>query len=178
MAAVTRAMESHGTTRRGIPEVHRDQAIVERFNHHLAEQLSGHKYAVEMCLPAGQRARMWVKRLSKFVAVLNGRVTWLTGQKPVDAIKERTVYALPSTAPYRRPVQATERTLPSDVEVRSMLALGELEGGTRRAIDPNWSLETFELARVMGKQGQPVLASRRSETQLCPRRIESCPSQY
>ena len=100
-------MEAHGTAiRRGIPEVHRNQAIVERFNHYLAERLFGHQYAVEMRLPAGQRARMWVQRLPRVVAALNRQVTRLTGQKLADAIKKRTVYAQPSTAPYRRPVGA------------------------------------------------------------------------
>ena len=127
MGAITRAMESHGTNiRRGTPEVHCDQAIVERFNRHLAEQLLGHQYAVEMRLPAGECARMWVKRLPRVVDALNGRVTRLMEQKPIDAIKKQTVYAQASTAPWQRPVEAAERTLPSDVEVGYLLAPGEL----------------------------------------------------
>ena len=129
---------------------------MERFNLALAEQLFGLQYAVEMRQPAGERARMWVKRLPKVVSALNGRVTRLTGQILVDAIKKQTVYTQASTAPYPRPVGAAERTFPSD-EVRYLLAPGELEGGRLRAIDPNWSLETFKLTRAMVKQGQPVL---------------------
>ena len=43
MGAVTQEMEKHKTyIRRGRAEIHRDQAIVERFNRTLAERLFGH----------------------------------------------------------------------------------------------------------------------------------------
>ena len=49
MGAVTKEMEKHKTYIRRIrTEIHRDQAIVERFNRTLAERLFGHQYAVEM----------------------------------------------------------------------------------------------------------------------------------
>ena len=68
MGAVSRVMESHGTTiRRGHPEVHRDQVIVERFSRTLAKQLFGHQYAIEMDLPEGQRSVVWVQRLPEVV---------------------------------------------------------------------------------------------------------------
>ena len=55
MGAVTKEMENHKTyIRRGRVDIHRDQAIVERFNRTLAERLFGHQYAVEMGLPALQ----------------------------------------------------------------------------------------------------------------------------
>ena len=64
MGAVTKEMGKNKTAiRRGRTEIHRDQAIVERFNHTLAERLFGHQYAVEMRLPEGQRSTAWVKRL-------------------------------------------------------------------------------------------------------------------
>ena len=48
MGAVTKEMENHKTyIRRGRVVIHRDQAVVERFNHTLAERLFGHQYAVE-----------------------------------------------------------------------------------------------------------------------------------
>ena len=51
MGAVTKVMENNKTAiRRGRTEIHRDQAIVERFNKTLAERLFGHQYAVEMRL--------------------------------------------------------------------------------------------------------------------------------
>jgi len=82
MGAVTIEMEKNKTAiRRGRPEIHRDQAIVERFNRTLAERLFGHQYAVEMRLPEGQRSTAWVKRLPKVVSALNNEVTRLIGKK-------------------------------------------------------------------------------------------------
>ena len=44
MGAVTKAMDAHKVTiRRGRANIHRDQAIVERFNRTLAEKLFGHQ---------------------------------------------------------------------------------------------------------------------------------------
>ena len=72
MGAVTKEMENHKTyIRRGRVDIHRDQAIVERFNRTLAERLFGHQYAVEMRMPEGQRSTAWVKRLPEVVAALN-----------------------------------------------------------------------------------------------------------
>ncbi|MCV6577134.1 MAG: hypothetical protein OIF58_15520, partial [Cohaesibacter sp.] len=98
MGAVTEEMENHKTfICRGRTEIHRDQAIVERFNHILAECLFGHQYAAEMRLPEGQRSTAWVKRLPEVVSALNNEVTSLTGKKPAVAIKEKAVAAKPST---------------------------------------------------------------------------------
>ena len=109
MGAVTKEMENHKTyIRRGRTEIHRDQAIVERFNRTLAERLFGHQYAVEMLLPEGQRSTAWVKRLPYVVKALNNEATRLTGKKPVLAIKEKAVVAKPST-PYSRPVGSEKK---------------------------------------------------------------------
>ena len=92
MGSVTKEMEKHKTyIRRGRTEIHRDQAIVERFNRTLAERLFGHQYAVEMLLPEGQRSTAWVKRLPDVVKALNNEVTRLTGKKPAVAIKKKKV---------------------------------------------------------------------------------------
>ena len=94
MGAVTKEMEKHKTyIRRGRAEIHRDQAIVERFNHTLAERLFRHQYAVEMRLPEGQRSTAWVKRLPEVVSALNNEETRLTGKKPAIAIKDKAVYS-------------------------------------------------------------------------------------
>ena len=59
MGGVTKEMEKHKTyIRRNRTEIHRDQAIVERFNRKLAERLFGHQYAVEMLLPEGKRSML------------------------------------------------------------------------------------------------------------------------
>ena len=129
MGAVTK--EKHKTSiRRGRVDLHRDQAVVERFNRTLAERLFGHQYAVEMRLTEGQRSTAWVKRLPEVVSALNNEVTRLTGKKPAIAIKDKAVFSKPST-PYSRPVGESEKLLPSFAPVRYLYQPGELEGGSR-----------------------------------------------
>ena len=109
MGAVTKEMANHKTAiRRGRVDIHRDQAIVERFNRTLAERLFGHQYAVEMRLPSDKRSTEWVKRLPDVVSAINNEETRLTGKKPAVAIKEKAVSAKPAT-PYSRPVGANEK---------------------------------------------------------------------
>ena len=110
--AVTKEMEKHKTyIRRGRVDIHRDQAIVERFNRTLAERLFGHQYDVEMHLPEGERSTAWVKTLPEVVSTLNNEVISLIGKKPAVAIKEKAVYARPSTS-YLRPVGKSEKNTP------------------------------------------------------------------
>ena len=77
MGTVTKVTENHNTSiRRGRVNIHRDQAIVERFNRTLAERLFGYQYAVEMNMKqTGQRSTEWVKRLPEVVSALNNEVT-------------------------------------------------------------------------------------------------------
>ena len=65
------------------------------------------------------------------ILALNTEVTRLTGKKPVDAIKIKTVTAKPSTTP-EMPI------LGHGVVVRYLYSPGELEGGSKRATDPVW----------------------------------------
>ena len=68
MGAVTKAMENNKTAiRRGRVDIHRDQAIVERFIRTLAERLFGYQYAVEMRLTSGKRSTEWVKTKIWFI---------------------------------------------------------------------------------------------------------------
>ena len=157
MGAVTKEMEHHKTyIRQGRVDIHRDQAIVERFNRTLAERLFGHQYAVEMRLPEGQRSTAWVKRLPDVVSALNNEVTSLIDKKPAVAMKEKAVFSKPSTS-YSRPVGKSEKLLPSFVPVRYLYQPGELEGGTKRATDPIWSLKVYNIERSFTKPNQPVL---------------------
>ena len=157
MGAVTKVMENNKTAiRRGHTEIHRDQAIVERFNKILAEWLFGYQYAVEMHLPSGQRSSEWVKRLPEVVSALNNEVTRLTGKKPTQAIKEKAVSSKPST-PYSRPVGANDKKLPPQVDVRYLYQPGELEGGGKRATDPIWSLKVYSIKRIVTKPNEPVV---------------------
>ena len=131
MGAVTKAMENNKTAiRRGRTEIHRDQAIVERFNRTLAERLFGHQYAVEMntnpdIAKLGSRSTAWVKRLPAVVSALNNEVTRLIGKKPAQAIKEKAVSSKPAT-PYMRPVGVHEKKLPPQAHVRYLYYPGEL----------------------------------------------------
>ena len=91
MGGVTKELEKHKTyIRRGRTEIHRDQAIVERFNRTLAERLFGHQYAVEM-LHAG-RSTVWVKRLPDVVSALNNEVTRLTGKNLLMQSKKKILF--------------------------------------------------------------------------------------
>ena len=156
MGAVTKAMENNKTAiRRGRTDIHRDQAIVERFNRTLAERLFGHQYAVEMNLPSG-RSTAWVKRLPDVVSALNNEVTRLTGKKPAQAIKQKTVSSKPTT-PYMRPVGVHEKKLPPQAHVRYLYYPGELEGSGRRATDPIWSLKVYTIQKVVTKPDAPVV---------------------
>ena len=156
MGSVTKEMEKHKTyIRRGRTEIHRDQAIVERFNRALAERLFGHQYAVEMLLPEGKRSTVWVKRLPDVVKALNNEVTSLIGKKPAVAIKEKAVSSLPTK--YNRPVGLAEKKLPPLIHVRYLYQPGELEGGTKRATDPNWSLKVYQVVENRTKTDQPVV---------------------
>ena len=150
MGAVSQLLAKHGVkVRRGRVDIHRDQGVVERWNRTLAEQLFGHQYDQEMRLPSGQRSTEWV--------ALNGEVTRLTGKKPSDAIKVKTVAQKPSSVVPDRPVGLKEQRLPSGVGVCYLYQPGELEGGRRRATDPAWSLEMCRLGRSVTKPDEPVL---------------------
>ena len=131
MGAVTQLLAKHSVqVRRGRVDIHRDQGVVERWNRTLAERLFGHQYAQEMRLPSGQRSTEWVTRLPSVVAALNGevtRLTRLTGKKPSDAIKAKTVAQKPSSVVPDRPVGLKEQRLPSGVGVRYLYQPGELE---------------------------------------------------
>ena len=83
-------------------------------------------------------------------------MTCLTGKKPSDAVKEKAVSAKPST-PYSRPVGENEKKLPSNVKVLYLYQPSELEGGTKRATDPIWSLKVYMLERAVTKPNEPVL---------------------
>ena len=109
MGAVNQLLTEHNVeVRRGRVDIHRDQAIVERFSGTLAERLFQHQYAVEMRLPEDQGSTAWVARLPAVVSALNKEVTQLTGEKPAEAIKKKTVSAKPLT-PYLRAVGVNEK---------------------------------------------------------------------
>ena len=156
MGTVTKDMKKIITAiRRGRVEIHRDQAIVQRFNRTLAERLFGHQYAVEMRLSEGQRSVEWVKRMPAVVSALNNEVTSLIGKKPDEAIKEKAVYSKPSMK-YARPVGYNEKKIRSFVYLRYLYQPGELEGGGKRATDPIWSLKVYVIEKSVTKPNEPI----------------------
>ena len=165
MGAAGQLLAKHGVSvRRGRVNIHRDQAIVERFNRTLAERLFGHQQAQELVLMhmrsegSGERSREWVKRLPAVIAALNGEVTRLTGKRPRDAIKQKQVPQNPSSVVPGRLVGLEEVKPPSSVGVRFLYQPGELEGGQRRrATDAIWSLQVYRLGGSVTKPGEPVL---------------------
>ena len=102
------------------------------------------------------RSKVWVKRLPDVLKSLNSQPIRITDKEPVKAIRLKEVDIKP--VKYKRPVGFSEKRLPPGVRVRYLLAPGEDEGGERRrATDPVWSLEVFDLSRSVVSPGQPVL---------------------
>ena len=87
-------------------------------------------------MKSSERNREWVKRLPEVVGALNNEVTRLTGRKPVDAIRDGVVDAKSATR-YSRPIGLKEKQLDYSVNMRYLYSDGELEGGKKRATDPN-----------------------------------------
>lgn len=131
MGAVSQLLEKHNVKiRRGRTDIHRDQAIVERFNRTLAERLFGYQYAKEM--DTQKRNREWVKRLSNVVKALNVEM-----KKP-PPIETRKVVA--SICP--------------NANVRYLYQPGEQEGGgKKRATDPIWSVDIHKIDYQIITQG-------------------------
>ena len=140
--------------RRGIPDLHRNQGIVERWNRTLAERLFAGQYAAEIA-DTSKRSTKWVNELPAVVRAQNLETTRSTGRRPIDAIKSSTVKT--KAINYKRPVGLTENPLPLGVKVRYLYQDGELEGGRRRATDPNWSLTKHTISRSVASKNDPRL---------------------
>ena len=137
---------------------HRAQAFVERANRTLGEKIFTHQYAQEMAdaQKSKSRSREWVERLPAVLKVMNNEVTRLTGKQPTKVLKSADMSI--NGANYGRPVGLDEVKLPPGVKVRYLYSRGEGEGGERRrATDPIWSLEIYDLSRSVVSAEQPVL---------------------
>lgn len=155
MGSVTKIMKDKSVKiQRSEANNHRAQALVERANRTTAEKLFSYQYAKEMIMEEG-RSREWVERLPAVLQSINSGVKRITGKTPIDAIKLTTVPE--KHVKYKRPVGLDEIRLPPSVRVRYLYQPGELEGGNRRATDPNWSLDIYDISRAVVSVGQPVL---------------------
>ena len=137
---------------------HGAQAFVERANKTLGEKIFTHQCAQEMAdaQKSKSRSREWVERLPAVLKVMNNEVTRLTGKEPTKVLKSADVSI--NWANYGRPVGLDEEKLPPGVKVKYLYSPGEGEGGERRrATDPTWSLEIYDLSRSVVSAEQPVL---------------------
>ena len=98
-----------------------------------------------------------MKRLHSVVAALYVDVTRLTGKKPSDAIKAKTLTQKPSSVVPGRPLGLKAQKPPSGVGNHYLYQPSELEGGRRPATDPVWSLQVYRLGRSVTKPDDPVL---------------------
>ena len=72
MGAVNRLLAKHDVEiGRGRLDIHRDQAIVERFNRTFAERPFGYQYGVEILHLPNETSTAWVTRLPAVVSALN-----------------------------------------------------------------------------------------------------------
>ena len=129
--------------RRGIPGVHRAQAIVENFNKQLAERLFSYQYSKELAFDT--RNTEWVRRLKHVIDAMNKEVSTVTGMKPVDSIKKKTVGVDSNAVASKEKVQ-DEMFLK---KVRYLYEPGEAEGDSRRsATDPIWSTKIYSIKSI------------------------------
>ena len=127
---------------------HRAQSFVERANRTLSGRLFSHQYAQEMITEG--RLVEWVKRLPFVLKAMNNGSAKITGKEATE-IKH-------NKSKYKRLVGSNEVRLPPGVKIGFLLASGDDQRGEkRRATDPIWSLESYDLSRSVVQTDQPVL---------------------
>ena len=136
---------------------HMAQAFVKRANRTLGEKIFTHQYSQEMADAQKSKSRSseWVERLPAVLKVMNNEVTRLTGKEQTKVLKSADVPI--NGTNYGRPVGLDEVKLPPGVKVRYLYSPGEGGGERRRATDPIWSLEIYDLSRSVVSAEQPVL---------------------
>ena len=157
MGRVTSLMKRHNVIiQRSEAGNHKAQAFVERANRTLSERLFSFQYGKEMSSDDNERSREWVERLPAVLKSMNNEVTRLTGKEPLEVLKSKDISI--NAPKYNRPVGFDEERLSPFAKVRFLFAPGEYEGGARRrATDPVWSLEIFELSHSKVSPDQPVM---------------------
>ena len=157
MGRVTSLMKRHNVIiQRSEAGNHRAQAFVERANRTLSERLFSFQYGKEMSSDDNERSREWVERLPAVLKSMNNEVTRLTGKEPLEVLKLKDISI--NAPKYNRPIGFDEVRLSPFSKVRYLFAPGEYEGGERRrAADPVWSLEIFELSHSKVSPDQPVM---------------------
>lgn len=158
MGDVTKLMTRHNVSvSRAEPGQHRKQALVERFNRTLAEKLFTPQYAQEILKEARQekdvRSREWVNNLKVVIDELNNTKTRLIKMTPNEAIKKDNVESVTVIDKNEQIIN-----LAPNEKVRYLLEPGELENDTRRrATDPIWSLDSYDIEDIMKDPNRPYL---------------------
>ena len=109
-----------------------------------------------MNLKSSERSTEWMKRLPEVVSALNSEVTRLTGKKPVNVIKGKSVDVKSSTS-FSKPVGLSEKRLDSSKNVRYFYAAAKLVGGQWQATDPVWAPEVYSIEKSITNKDEPVL---------------------
>ena len=158
--AVNQLLLKHRVSiKRGIPGVHRSQALVENFNKLLSERLFSFQYHREIM--DNSRNTEWVRRLPSVLHAMNNEETM--GLKPVNAIKLKTV-----NSRHRYTGEKKNKLIPFGAKLRYLYAPGEAEGDTRiRATDPIWSTDIYEIERII-EMNPPVYYLRATTTTKRP----------
>ena len=109
-----------------------------------------------MNLKSSERSTEWIRRLPEVVSALNSEVTRLTGKKPVNVIKGKSVDVKSSTS-FSKPVGLSEKRLDSSKNVRHFYAAAKLVGGQWQATDPVWAPEVYSIEKSIKNKDEPVL---------------------
>ena len=143
--------KQHVKIRRGNTAMHRDQAIVERFNRTLADKLFYYQTAKEFIQQ--DRSREWVERLPEVIDSLNNQVTSAINMKPSIAVTKKYIKTLDKI---KESMIKDFPPLPRNVTVRYLYEPGELEGGKARSTDPIWSITTHQIYDVITSMNKPT----------------------
>ena len=138
---VTKLMDENHVT---IHRSHGLTSIVERFNQTLAKRLYDYQYNKE--LNTGRVNRQWVDILQKVINNINDEKTRLIGMSPNEAVEQKSIKQNPST----KYIEPKGPKISVGDHVRYLLKAGEHEGdkNKRRATDPYWSLDLYEVKEI------------------------------
>ena len=156
MGAVSRLMAERGVImRRGRPDVHTDQAVVERFNRTLSERLYAYQHDKEM---KGENVNEkgfneeWVKRLPEVIKTLN-RETDPPPKKIEDVDKGQSPVRPFSQVRY---LYQLGEYKPEEAKSEEDNSKENKGWEKRRATDPIWSVKKHEIDRHFVVQGIDV----------------------
>lgn len=154
-------LKHHVLVRRGIPGLHRAQALVENFNKNLAERIFTYQYSKELFSDSVNTE--WVVRLPRILREMNSQFNRAIEMKPVDAIKLKQIKSVTRE-------QGTPDLSLLNAKVRYLYQPGEVANDSRkRATDPIWSLSVYEVDMAVN-QNPPLYYLRQRSDRRTPLR--------